>query len=903
MQPILKASALRHNYKKLEALKGVDLKLFSGESLAIVGPDGVGKSTLLSIIAGAKTPKSGSVELFGYDMRDKTLRAKNHSKVAYMAQGLGKNLYFSLSVYENVDFFARLFGRSKATRNKTIERLLKAVGLYEFRHREAGKLSGGMKQKLGLCCALVHSPSLLILDEPTTGIDPLSRRDFWALVDSIKRQNPQMGIIVSTAYMQEATLFDRIVVMNDGEVLADKSPQDLLTKTSSKDIDEAYLSLIKEESQKELKYLTSTKKHSFEDRSVVIKASDLTMKFGDFVAVDSVSFEIKEGEIFGFLGSNGCGKTTTMKMLTGLLKASSGEIELFGKQVRSDDIELRKNVGYMTQSFSLYNDLSVRENLLLSARLYQLDTKKIDEALDRSLKYFMLQEYENHLAKDLPLGIKQRLSLAAALVHSPKMLILDEPTSGVDPISRDLFWELLLELSRRDGVTIFISTHFMNEGLRCDRISLMHQGKVLASDEPSTLIANKNAADLEEAFIAYLTQEGKAEMTNKTQDANYAEEKEETQKEHTEALFVPSRALGYAHKEYLELLRDPLRLVFAFFGTVILMLVMSFGISMDVEDLKFAVLDRDKTPQSRDYTHNISGSRYFIEQDELGSYEELEHRLKSGSISLAIEIPPNFSRDLLKGKTTQIGVWIDGTQAFRAESIKGYVQGLHMSYLLSHDKGGVPIEIESRYRYNQDFKSIYSMIPAIIPMLLVFIPAILMALSVAREKELGSIVNFYTTPTTKAEFILGKQVPYIAVGLVSFVALLLISLVVFEVVPKGSITLLFFATLLYISATTGIGMIVSSFTKTQIAALAAAAVFTMLPTVAFSGLTTPVSSLEGVASLIAHIFPASYYTNISRGIFNKNIGLDSLSVDLLALGMIALAIFVINLLMLKKEEA
>lgn len=899
MQNIVKVENLSYFYKNIQALDNINIDLKKGQTIALVGPDGVGKSTLLSILAGAKTPKSGSVEVFGYDITKKNQKSKIYSKIAYMAQGLGKNLYFSLSVYENVDFFAKLFNKDKKDRAKTIETLLKAIGLYQFKDRLAGKLSGGMKQKLGLCCALVHSPKLLILDEPTTGIDPLSRRDFWNLINSIQKQNPDMTIIVSTAYMQEALLFDTIIAINNGKILANLAPKELLEQTNTNNIDEAFIKLMQVESNKNLEFLNSTQKYSFNDKQTVIKASNLTMKFGDFIAVNNVSFEIKEGEIFGFLGSNGCGKTTTMKMLTGLLKASSGEIELFGKPIQSNDLHLRKNVGYMTQSFSLYNDLSVKENLLLHAKLYQIESSKIKDAIKESLEYFMLQEYEEYLVADLPLGIKQRLSLATAVIHKPKMLILDEPTSGVDPISRDIFWEFLLQLSRKDGVTIFISTHFMNEGSRCDRISLMHQGKVLASDTPLKLMQNKGKNDLEEAFIEYLTQEDE-NISISNNNSNYLK----PSIKNNEKRFSFIRAFGYANKEYLELIKDPIRVVFAFFGTIILMLVMGYGISMDVENLKFAVLDHDKTPQSRDYIHNISGSRYFIEQNELSSYEDLDYKLKSGQINLAIEIPPNFAKDLLRSNQPEIGVWIDGTQAFRAETIKGYVQGLHFDYLLhlyQENKSSL-VDIQARYRYNQDFKSIYSMIPAIIPMLLVFIPAILMAISVAREKELGSIINFYTTPVTKVEFILGKQIPYIIVGLISFSGLLLICLIVFEVIPKGSILLLFIATLLYLCTTTGIGMIVSTFTKTQIAALASAAVFTILPTVAFSGLTTPVSSLEGVAALMGNIFPASYYMNISRGIFSKNIGLDSLYIDLLALVAISFVIFFINILLLKKEE-
>lgn len=898
LESVIDIRNLSHKYAGITALNDINITIPMGFTVALIGPDGVGKSTLLSLIAGVKKIQEGEITVFGHNISDKKVRNEIYSKIAYMPQGLGKNLYMSLSVYENVDFFAKLFGLTKKERTTRITELLQSIGLYEFKDRPAGKLSGGMKQKLGLCCALIHDPDLLILDEPTTGVDPLSRRQFWEMVYSLKNSIDNMSVIIATAYMEEAQNFDYIISINDGEILSNSTPKELLEQTKTDNIDSAFIKLLQKDFPLEYKTSYKLSKH-LNNNDSVIKAENITMNFDGFKAVDNVSFDIKKGEIFGFLGSNGCGKTTTMKMLTGLLTPSSGNIELFGKSITNDGIETRKNVGYMTQSFSLYNELTVKENLILHARLYQIPSNIINQRVEEMLNRFLLKKYEHTLSQELPLGLKQRLSLAVAVIHKPKMLILDEPTSGVDPISRDIFWDFLMELSRKDGVTIFISTHFMNEGERCDRISLMHQGHVLANDTPSELIKSKNKSTLEEAFIEYINDVIKEEaigkqiglLVNKT-----------TKNQHH--MFSLTRFFGYAYRESLELIRDPVRLVFALLGIVILMFVMGFGITMDVENLKFAALDNDKTPQSRDYIQNISGSRYFVEEGFLVSYNDIDETMKKGDISIAIEIPSGFGENIKKGNNVEVGVWIDGTQSFRAETIHGYIQGLHSDYMqkMSNIDSTQLLAIQMRYRYNQDFKSIYSMVPAIIPMLLIFIPSILMALSIVREKELGSITNFYTTPTTKLEFLLGKQLPYIAVSMISFSILILLCIYVFKVPLKGSFVLLFIASLLYVIITTGIGMLFSAFTKTQIAALALTAVFTILPTVSFSGLTTPVSSLEGSAAFMGHIFPATYYINISRGIFSKNIGLESLYFDFFVLFISIFVITVLSVLLLKKQE-
>lgn len=907
MTPVASLLGLSHRYGDTIAVDNVSLDIPRGCMVGLIGPDGVGKSTILALISGVRKIQEGTVKVFDGDMSLQKHRSSIGPRIAYMPQGLGKNLYMSLSVEENVDFFGRLFGQGRAERQARIDELLESTGLAPFRDRPAGKLSGGMKQKLGLCCALIHDPDLLILDEPTTGVDPLSRRQFWELVERIRKRREGMSIIIASAYMEEAERFDMIVAMDEGKLLATGTPDALYQKTGTDNLDDAFIALLPESKRRGYKTLVVPPRTSFasESEAEAIIAKGLTIRFGDFTAVDDVSFSIERGEIFGFLGSNGCGKTTTMKMLTGLLNPSEGEAWLFGKPVDAKDFTTRNRVGYMTQAFSLYSELTVRQNLKLHAQLFHLPKMEVEPRVEEMIQHFDLKHYADSFASDLPLGIRQRLSLAVAVVHKPQMLILDEPTSGVDPVSRDRFWELLIGLSRNEGVTIFVSTHFMNEGERCDRISLMHQGRVLASDTPEALISARNKESLEEAFIEYLEE---AEVNKEQKGIQVLPSFPRS--EPSNRFFSSLRLLGYTYRETLELLRDPVRLIFALFGTILLMFTLGYGITMDVEDLHFAVLDRDQTPQSRAYIQNLSGSRYFLEQHPITSSSELDKRMRRGDISLALEIPPGFGRDLKRGKSVQIGVWIDGAMPFRAETIGGYVRGMHYDYLTlqtkeqtGHTRALSTVNIEMRYRYNQDFISIYAMVPAVIPLLLVFIPSILMALSVVREKELGSITNFYATPVTRLEFLLGKQLPYIIISMIGYFGLVLFATTLFGVPLKGSLLTLSFGALLFVTATTGLGLFMSSFARTQIAALAATAIFTLLPTVSFSGLNEPVSSLEGAGAVIGKIFPATYFINISRGVFSKALEFSDLRHDFAALTAAVVVITLLSMVALKKQEA
>ncbi len=907
MNAIATLSNVSHQYSGNVAIQDISIAIPSGCMVGFIGPDGVGKSTLLGLISGVRKIQSGQISVFGGDIANKRFRNTVCSRIAYMPQGLGKNLYMSLSVYENIEFFARLFGQGKEEREARIAELLESTGLAPFRDRPAGKLSGGMKQKLGLCCALIHDPDLLILDEPTTGVDPLSRRQFWDLVERIRSRRKGMSVIVATAYMEEAERFDWLIAMDSGKILAEETPQVLLQQTGAANLDEAFIQLLPESKRKGHQVLVvPPREETTGEHPPAIVAENLVMRFGDFLAVDNVSFTIERGEIFGFLGSNGCGKTTTMKMLTGLLSPTDGKAWLFGEPSEAQDLDSRRRVGYMTQAFSLYSELTVQQNLLLHARLYHIPHQELDARVEEMIVRFDLDKYRDSLAADLPLGIRQRLSLAVAVVHKPEMLILDEPTSGVDPVSRDRFWEYLIDLSRKEGVTIFISTHFMNEGERCDRISLMHQGKVLASDAPEKLIHDRGKETLEEAFIDHLeAASGESVSSAVSSDLPISRNNSVSN-----PYFSFVRMYGYIFRETIELLRDPVRLVFALFGTILLMLTLGYGITMDVEDLKFAVLDSDQTPQSREFIQNIAGSRYFIEHAPLQSFDELDQRMKTGDLSVALVIPPGFGEDLKRGRYAEIAVWIDGSMPFRAETIQGYIRGLYYDYLqqLSRQKTGEvaalsAVNIQMRYRYNQDFKSIYAMVPAVIPLLLVFIPSILMALSVVREKELGSITNFYATPVTRLEFLLGKQMPYIVVSMIGYFGLILLATILFGVPLKGSLLVLSIGALLFVTVTTGLGLLMSAFTNTQIAALAATAIFTLQPTISFSGLKDPVSSLEGMGAVVGMVFPATYFINISRGIFSKALGFEDLQLDFTVLILSVVVITLLSMAALKKQEA
>ena len=1214
----LTISHLTHRYGKTLALNDLSLTLPRGLTVGLIGPDGVGKSTLLALIAGVRRIQSGELHVLGGDMRKPADRQALSHRIAYMPQGLGRNLYPTLSVYENIDFHARLFGLPARERRARIARLLEATGLAPFPDRATGKLSGGMKQKASLCCALVHAPDLLILDEPTTGVDPLSRRQFWALVADLQRETAGMTVLVATAYIEEAEPFAQLWAMDAGKLLVNAPTREVMAGHTH--LEDAYIRLLPPEKQQGTGGLDLTPFVADPSLPPAIEAHGLTKRFGDFTSVDNVSFTIQQGEIFGFLGSNGCGKSTTMKMLTGLLQATSGTAELLGAPVDAGSVATRMRVGYMSQAFSLYEELTVRQNLALHARLYRLGARS-KAAIRDALTQFDLADVADVKPAALPLGIRQRLQLAAACLHRPEVLILDEPTSGVDPAARDMFWRHLLRMSREDKITIFVTTHFMNEAARCDRISFMHQGRVLAVGTPAELVAQYQAPNLEEAFVQYLlldeaaqkekagetptaaqspavlppplqrsaagegwgggsvrTSSADVETSSATtpnepptaaqsptvlppppvgegwgggskkssvasfmsaETASTTEEGLEGGSEHapttnaglhSDTESAPPQAVNpslprpsptggggltveegtsdstisdneppaitagdtptaaqsstdlpppqpspaadasascegggytatesataneppaiiaddtptaaqsptvlpppsqrsaagegwgggsarissadvetssaitanepptaaqsptvqpppsqrsaagegwgggsarissadvetsaattanepptaapspaelppppvgegggggskqssaasfqslrgwlatirtFAIREGKELLRDHVRTFFALFGPVILMTAVTWGVSFDVGNLAFAVRDRDQSAESRAITEYFSGSPHFRELPPLAADADIDAALESSSAKMVIDIPPAFGRDLLRGTRPEIGFYLDGAESFNASNLTGYIASILGDYARDQAHAhGIRLppdaaQLVPRFRYNPDFKSILAIAPGVLMLALSLFPAMMAAVGVVREREIGSIANFYASPASRLQFLLGKQLPYLAAAMLSFLILYLMMRYWFGVPLNGSAAALLTGTLLMCATTTATGLLVSCFTRSQVAAIFITAVGTVMPAMSFSGFLVPISSLQGGAYIMGKILPSAWYANLTTGTFVKGLGYPDLVREHFILGGYYFIILTLAVLNLKKQE-
>ena len=908
-----------HLYGKTTALYDLSLQIPRGATVGLIGPDGVGKSTLLSLIAGVKIIQTGTVRVFDLNVAEKKARDELSHKIAFMPQGLGKNLYLTLSIYENIDFHARLFGLTKPQRKARIRRLLNATGLAPFADRAAGKLSGGMKQKLSLCCALVHSPDLLILDEPTTGVDPLSRRQFWQLVDDLRHEHEKDGmtVIVATAYIDEAERFEHILAMDDGKLIANQPTRQLIQKTQSHNLEEAYIKLLPPEKRGAENGLRIPQFQPISNEPPVIIAKGLTKKFGDFISVDNVTFTIPKGEIFGFLGSNGCGKSTTMKMLTGLLEPTEGKATLLGQPIDASNIDTRKRVGYMSQAFSLYEELTVYQNLELHAKLYHIPRAQRADYVKSAMSQFDLTHLADEYPTSLPLGIRQRLQLAAACLHKPEVLILDEPTSGVDPAARDMFWEYLIALSREDGITIFVTTHFMNEAARCDRISFMHRGRVLAVGAPEELRVGKHAPTLEEAFILYLEEQADDITAPSALTEKITEKMADKSAVDFKNVFATKPRKGgstwwslvwtFAAREGKELLRDKIRLFFALFGPVIMLFSMASSISFDIHPSKFTVLDYDNSVESRRFMEYFDGSRYFVRQPDIHSADEINPLLQSSKVKLVIEIPPDFGKKLLSQQMPEVGFFIDGAFPITAENLRGSVIGVFTQYAQETlKKENISISdnrlLATRFVYNQDFKSIFAMTPGVIMLAMMLIPSMMTALGVVREKEIGSIMNLYGSPAGALQFLLGKQLPYILLAFVSYLIMVWLSIVVFDVPVKGSMWAMTLGAILAIAASTAFGLLISSFVKSQIAAIFATAIIIIVPTMNFSGMLYPTSTLPEHIYFIAQLFPGYWFLLVSLGGFTKGLGFTDFLTGYGVLLTIYAVYFFGSVWLLKKQE-
>ncbi|MGD2140940.1 MAG: ATP-binding cassette domain-containing protein [Burkholderiales bacterium] len=553
----------------VKALDGVDIQTRPGQVTGLIGPDGAGKTTLMRLAAGLLRPDSGHIHALGIDVVLQPLTVQ--SSMGYMPQRFG--LYEDLSVQENLDLYADLQGVAKSERATRYRELMHMTGLAPFTHRLAGRLSGGMKQKLGLACTLVRPPRLLLLDEPTVGVDPVSRRELWEIVYRQVRDEG-MSVLLSTAYLDEAERCDEVILLHQGKRLGQGTPASFsepmrgrsfhvsapsigkrtlqarlsglpgivdaviegeqvrvvtaqagtpalpaelsadkrLTVTPAEPIfEDAFIATLKGDQKAATPAVTAIGHQpasTASDDGAVIRVRDLQRRFGDFYAVKGVSFSVQRGEVFGLLGANGAGKSTTFRMLCGLLPVSAGEVQVAGLDLRHAAARARGRLGYMAQRFSLYVDLTVLQNLRFFASAYGLNRTRARQRIDWALEAFELTGYAHSPSGDLPMGYKQRLAMAAALMHEPDILFLDEPTSGVDPLARREFWQRIDALAE-SGVTVLVTTHFMDEANYCDRLVIMAEGEVLAEGTPAEMRARFRSTEapdptMEDAFIALI---------------------------------------------------------------------------------------------------------------------------------------------------------------------------------------------------------------------------------------------------------------------------------------------------------------------------------------------------------------------------------------------------------------
>ncbi len=463
------------SYGSVKALDDVSFTVGKGEVFGLIGPDGAGKTSMYRILCTLLLPESGTATVDGFD----TVRQMNEirRRVGYMP---GKfSLYQDLTVQENLEFFATLFGTTVEQGYDTIKAIYSQIE--RFKDRKAGALSGGMKQKLALSCALVHQPSVLFLDEPTTGVDPVSRKELWEMLEALKGRD--ITIVASTPYLDEVRRCERVAFLDQGKIRGIGTPDEILTRFADifnpPGIEHSQSGEVSDEN--------------------VIEVEHLVKAFGSFHAVDDISFTVKQGEIFGFLGANGAGKTTAMHMLTGLNQPTSGTGRVVGYDIRTEHEQIKKHIGYMSQKFSLYEDLTVAENIRLFGGIYGMSDEDITLKTAQLLDRLQFTEHKDALVKSLPLGWKQKLAFSVSIFHEPGVVFLDEPTGGVDPATRRQFWELIYDAASR-GITVFVTTHYMDEAEYCDRISIMVDGKIKAMGTPDELKKNYNQPDMDHVF-------------------------------------------------------------------------------------------------------------------------------------------------------------------------------------------------------------------------------------------------------------------------------------------------------------------------------------------------------------------------------------------------------------------
>jgi ABC-2 type transport system permease protein len=967
------------NGRTITALDSVSLAARRGGITALVGPDGAGKTTLLRIIAGLLRPESG------------VLHFAEEPQIGYMPQKFG--LYEDLTVQENLDLYADLRGVGPDERESRYGELLAMSGLEPFRERLAGKLSGGMKQKLGLICTLVSPPELLILDEPTVGVDPLSRRELWRIIERLTGEHARtkMSVVVSTSYLDEASGCGEVVLLFEGKVLVKCAPEDIrklstgmsylvspadgdtprslqvrmldvpgvidavprggkvrfvhgpLSEDRAQAVKDALRGAVAREVPSNLEDSFMLLLHNRDETAeskpraqpvyinkgvkgtgplagfgaepqgvdeFIIQTRHVSRSFGDFFAVKDVSFSVRRGEIFGLLGPNGAGKTTTFRMLCGLLPATGGSLRVAGVDVLKAREEARRHLGYIAQKFSLYGPLSVRENLEFFAGAYGLKGEIKNRRIREVTADFSLESMLDTQAEDLPGGYKRRLAMAVGMLHEPEILFLDEPTSGADPPARREFWKRVSALAER-GVTVVVTTHFMEEAEYCDRILIQDGGAALALDTPAGIresVASEPGADItmEDAFIGIVTKSRDGGRTDETGEPNSCEEAAEYQETNPPGSWsTKTRALIL--KETRQMTRDKSTLTLGIILPLILLLIFGFGLSMDVKMAPVAVVRDSSSPITRDLYAALNLSPYFAPHM-TDSWKEAENLLRAGKTDAIVRLEMKNRQD-----AEHIQIIVNGRNSNSARITMRYLEGAVSRWFsmrrmgTSFMPGGMTpgntgqVAAEPRVWYNDALESRHFLVPGVTVLIMTLIGTLLTALVIAREWERGTWEALAAASVGKLGIVAGKTVPYFILGMIGLSLCLAASYRIFSVPARGPQALIVAGSALYLLVSLGIGLFISAAARNQFLASQFSLISAFMPTMMLSGFIFDLKSAPSIAYYIAHMFPATWYLDLLRTLLLVGNISETVIRDFLVLSGFAVCLFGLAASKIKKS--
>ena len=944
-----------------QALDSVSFEARRGALTALVGPDGAGKSTLMRLSAGLMTADSGDLSVLGIDIAADPQQVQ--SLIGYMPQKFG--LYQDLSVQENLDLYADLHGIGADERRDRYPRLMEMTALGPFVQRQAGRLSGGMKQKLGLACTLICSPELLLLDEPTVGVDPLSRRELWAIILQLVKDEG-LTVLLSTSYLDEAERCGHVIVLHEGKVLSHGRPDEVAELATgrvflaepppgrtprgmqarmldSPDVidavpegghvrlvmaaeasgttfdgasmtpararfEDGFMLLLRRITPDRPAVAMTLERHPAADGDqVVVEVKDLVRHFGAFTAVDHVSFAVRRGEIFGLLGPNGAGKTTTFRMLCGLLPPTHGTLRVAGVDLHRARAAARQQLGYVAQKFALYGDLSVAENLDFFASAYGLRGARRRERIAWALKQFELEPLMRQPSGLLPGGYKQRLAMAAALLHEPEILFLDEPTSGADPLARREFWRRITSLAEQ-GVTVIVTTHFMEEAEYCDHVGILDHGRVLAHGTPAEIrryapVEEGRESRMEDAFIAIVAAGRKVEASPPVQ-LQVTARRPFTIDGTPDLTARVWRIWALVKKEVRQILRDPSSIAVGVVMPVLLILLFGYGLTLDVKNVPVAVVLEDTSPDAIELASTFQLSPYFHAQL-MTSMAQAEDLILASQVDGIIRIRPDFSRQMRSGDA-EVQILAHGRDANRARIIQGYAQGAVGQWNARRIAEGQnvssgPVVVQDRLWFNEANESRYFLVPGLIVLVMTVLGALLTALVVAREWEQGTFEALFVTPIRAGEILLSKVLPYLGLGIFGLVLCLLAAKFLFQVPFLGSLWVLSLGSLLYLLVALGMGLLISSTVKAQFVASLIVVVAAFVPALMLSGFLFELHNLPAAVRLLSYLFPARYYVALLQTVLLVGDVWSVILPNLAVLAGMAILLLALTRLGLKKQ--